>query len=112
MPHYVKNKELLPEIIKCKELGELTPRAVEMLILIAENSNRKLSYEYDKDKEDCISGAIEDMLRYWDRFNPEKSTNAFSFYTQMAKNGFAKTWKKLYKKKTMSLSTDGVAHRM
>jgi hypothetical protein len=30
------------------------------------------------------------------RFNPEKSNNPFAYFTQIAKNGFAKGWKKLH----------------
>lgn len=111
MAYYVKNKDLLLEIIKCKEQGFLTPQAVKMFELIAEQSNKKLSYKDPMDKEDCISGAIEDLLKYWNRFKPEVSTNAFAFYTQIAKNGFAKAWKKLHppdKGQTLSLSDDNV----
>lgn len=82
-----------------------------MLILIANESNKKLKYKDPMDREDCISGAIEDLMRYWDRFNPAKSTNAFAFYSQMAKHGFAKTWKKLHppdKGQTLSISQDNV----
>lgn len=111
MPYYVKNKDLLQEVIKSKEQGYLTPSAIDMFKLIAEESNKKLRYRDPMDREDCISGAMEDLLKYWNRFNPEISTNAFSFYTQIAKNGFAKVWKKLHppdKGHTLSLSDDNV----
>jgi DNA-directed RNA polymerase specialized sigma subunit len=109
MPHYVKNKDLLAEVIKSKENGKLTPQAVEMFRKIAKESNKNLSYKNPMDREDCISSAIEDMLKYWDRFDPEVSTNAFAFYSQMAKNGFAKGWKKLHhpKKGQMLSLSDG-----
>ena len=56
---------------------------------------------------DCISFALLDLFKYWDRFNPAKTTNAFSFFTQVAKNGYAKGWNKLHPGKykgTISLS--------
>jgi len=111
MPHYVKNKDLLSEILISKEQGKLTDTAVSMFILIATESNKNLHYEYPMDKEDCISAALEDLIKYWDRFNPEKSTNAFAFYSQIAKHGFAKGWKRLHhpdKGPTLSISEDSI----
>jgi len=111
MPHYVKNKDLLVEILISKEQGKLTDTAVNMLILIANESNKNLRYKDPMDKEDCISAALEDLIKYWDRFNPEKSTNAFAFYSQIAKHGFAKGFKKLHhpdKGQTLSISEDNI----
>lgn len=106
MPHYLKNKDLILEVMRSKEEGRLTNRAVDMFRKIAKESNKNLSYKDPMDKEDCISAALEDMIKYWDRFDPSVSTNAFAFYSQMAKNGFAKGWKKLHhpKKQMMSIS--------
>lgn len=96
MAIYLKNSDLLEEIRRSKAKGSLTNTAVNMFIRLANESSKKLKYKNPKDREDCIASAIEDLLRYWDRFNEEKSTNAFAFYSQIAKNGFAKGWKKLY----------------
>jgi len=106
MPHYVKNPDLLREVILCKQKGELTPLAVQMFIKIATESNKKLKYRDPQDREDCISSAIEDMLKYWQRFDPAKSENAFAYFSQMAKHGFAKAWRKLHNAEitTVSLS--------
>lgn len=111
MAIYVKNSELLKEIIISKEQKKLTPSALNMLMRIANESNKKLRYRNPLDKEDCISSAIEDLLRYWDRFDPTKSSNAFAFYTQMCKNGYGKGWKKLHPEgfdNSLSLSQDNV----
>lgn len=107
---YVKPKELYEEICISLEQKNLTPRAVEMLILIAERANQKLRYTNPMDREDCIGFALLDLFKYWDRFNPEKTTNAFSYYTQLAKNGYAKGWNKLHPGKykgTLSLEGSG-----
>ena len=93
---YVKPKELYLEICASLEQKKLTPRAIEMLILIAERANQKLKYKNPQDREDCIGFALLDLFKYWDRFKPEKTTNAFAFYTQIAKNGYAKGWHKLH----------------
>ena len=86
---YVKNKELLEEMIKSKEQDELTPRAIKMLTLICENIIR--------DRQDCLQGAILDCLMYWRSFNPEKSSNPFAYFSSVAANGIGKQWRKLGK---------------
>ncbi len=93
---YIKPKELYEEICISLDKKQLTPKAQDMLILIAERANRKLKYTDPMDREDCIGFALLDLFRYWDRFKPEKTTNAFAFYTQIAKNGYAKGWHKLH----------------
>lgn len=111
MAIYLKNADLLEEIRRSKQQGKLTDKAVRMFILLANKSSEKLKYKNPDDREDCISSAIEDLLRYWDRFDETKSTNAFAFYTQISKNGFAKGWKKLYNPEIgvpISISNDSI----
>lgn len=95
MSKYIDQKKLFEEIIKSKQNNQLTPEALRMLMLMANELSKALKFKYEEDKQDCISFAIEDLLRYWRGFNPERSNNAFSYYTQIAKNGLAKGWKKI-----------------
>lgn len=90
---------LYDEVCACIEAGELSPKGFELLRLIVVNANRRLVYKYAEDKRDCIAFAFMEVLKYWGRFDPEKSTNAFAYYTQMAKNGFAKGWDVIYPKR-------------
>jgi len=94
--YHVKNKDLREEIIKSKEADKLSPKALNMLMLMAQKFSNKMPYIYQEDKEDCISFAIMDCYQYWRGYDPEKSLNAFAYYTQIIKNGFAKGWRKLY----------------
>ena len=96
MAIYVKNADLRAELIKSKEQEELTPEALDMFIMMANKFSRKFTYVYEEDREDCISYAIMDCYLYWKGYKPEKSANAFSYITQIIKNGFAKGWRKLY----------------
>ena len=96
MAAYVKNSELRAEIIKSKELNELTPRALEMLILMSNRLSHKMSYLYDDDRKDCIAGSIMDCFMYWRGYDPEKSANAFAYFTSIAKNGSSKAFKRIY----------------
>jgi DNA-directed RNA polymerase specialized sigma subunit len=94
--HHVKNKDLREEIILCKEKDELSSTALDMFMLMADRFSNKLTYVYPEDKQDCIQSAVLDCYLYWRSYDPEKSENAFAYYTQIIKNGFAKGWRKLY----------------
>ncbi len=99
MPNYVNNSELYSEICESLSKKELTPRALEMLGLIVTNANKRLKYTNPDDKEDCVAFAYMEVVKYWNRFNPDKSKNAFAYFTQMAKNGYAKGWDILHPKR-------------
>jgi DNA-directed RNA polymerase specialized sigma subunit len=100
--NYVDPDEFRDEIIKSKEKDKLTSRAVEMLVLMCNHVSRINSYKYPMDREDCIAFAIEDVLRYWRGYDPEKSTYAFAYFTRMIINGLQKGWKKLYPIKSIN----------
>lgn len=113
--NYLNNRDLLDEIIKSKEQDALTSKALEMLMLLANKCNTKLHYANPDDRQDCIASAYMDLFRYWKSFNPEKSSNAFAYFTEVSKRGFAKGWNSLYPKKygnTVSIhgsvDTDGI----
>jgi hypothetical protein len=107
--YYINNRDFTNEIIRCKygmlneetgfqhTVGELSPRAIEYFILLANRAILKLTFSNPLDKEDCIQSALLDLLRYWRNFNEEKSNNAFAYFTQIAKNGYAKEYKKIHK---------------
>jgi DNA-directed RNA polymerase specialized sigma subunit len=93
---YVKNADLMQAIIESKNKGVLTSDTIRMFNLMIQGISKKMAYKDPEDKEDCMAFAMEDLCKYWDRFNPDKSDNAFSYFTQIAKNGFAKGWKKIH----------------
>jgi hypothetical protein len=107
---YVKPKEFYEEICFSQKQNKLTKKAEDMLMLIAYRANTRLSYDNPMDREDCISFALLDLFKYWRSFKPEKTTNAFSYFTQIAKNGYAKGWNKIHPGKykgTISLTAKG-----
>lgn len=111
MANYVKNEDLLVEIKKSIEQDQLTEKAIKMLMMIAQRTNNRLYYSDPMDKEDCVSGAYMEMLSHWRCFNPDRGSNPFAFFTTVAKNGFAKTWKKLHPEKlkgSISLSNASI----
>jgi hypothetical protein len=108
--NYLNNKDLYDQIVLSKQQEKLTPEAEKMLILLAERAIRKLTYVSDDDRQDCLQFAILDLLRYWKGFNPQYK-NAFAYFTEIAKRGYAKGWNKIHPKKyksTLSLDSGGL----
>lgn len=93
--YYVKPLELKEEILLSLKNDELTPKAINMLLLMVKNMSRKFSYKYEEDRKDCQAFAVLDIVRYWRGFDPEKSNYPFSYYSQMIKNGLAKGIRKV-----------------
>lgn len=100
MAQYVKNADLLRVVVESKEKGQLTPEAIKMFFLMIEGITKKMSYKDPEDKADCMAFAMEDLIKYWNRFDPAKSNNPFAYFTQIAKNGMAKGWKKIHPPKS------------
>lgn len=96
--YYVSKQDLLEQIIISKQNDELTPKAIEMLHMMAVKLANKKHYQCPEDKQDCIQTAMLDIALYWRGFNPDKYKNPFAYYTSMLSNGLAKGWNKMYGK--------------
>lgn len=93
--HYVDNKkfyesmkERRPLFLAWKEAGSigLKPKVSEYIGLcimqIAENLSKKYQFANYRFRDEMVNDAIEHCLKYIDSFDPEKSNNPFSYYTQ------------------------------
>ena len=93
--HYVDNSKFFEEMCKWKEkvieaenLGETKRPPVsdyigECFLKIAEHLSHKpnfINYDY---REEMIGDGVENCLMYAHNFDPEKSKNPFSYFTQM-----------------------------
>ena len=99
--HYVDNKKFLAAIIERKELmaeseaaGDDPPRITnylgECILKIANHLSYRpnfINYTY---REEMISDGIENCLQYIDRFDPEKSSNPFAYFTQIIYYAFVR----------------------
>jgi len=104
--NYLNNKDLHNAMSESKDLDKLTPTAEKMLILLAERAINRMSYVNSDDRDDCLQFAMLDLLKYWRGFNPEYP-NAFAYFTEIAKRGYAKGWNKIHPLKykgTISMS--------
>jgi hypothetical protein len=87
--YYIDNDEFYKQILKYKLILEKDPLAPfpeylgECFLQIANNLAFRpnfIGYTY---KQDMIGDGIENCLRYWDRFSPEKSQNPFAYFSQI-----------------------------
>jgi hypothetical protein len=99
---YVNAIDFRNEIIKSKELNELTPTAIAMLMRMCNEIAKTRTYKYEQDREDCVAFAMEDVIRYWRGYNPIKSEYAFAYFTMVVMNGLKKGWKRLYPVKSIN----------
>jgi len=97
---YINNREFTDEIIQCKQHGNLSKFAVSCFNKLANRAVDRLYFKDPRDREDCVQSAILDCLKYWKSFDETKSKNpnAFAYFTQICKNGYAKEWKKIHRK--------------
>jgi DNA-directed RNA polymerase specialized sigma subunit len=99
MAEYLKNKDLLAEVIKSKQQGEPTKELINMFIKLSNNAILKMRYEDYEDKKDCMQGGLEALLKNWQKFDETRFSNAFAYYTEVYKRAIAKSWNDLKKKR-------------
>ena len=92
--HYINNKKFFDEMIEWKTkvneaqaVGEpvppVTPYIGQCFMEIAENLAKKPNLMNYPFKEDMIGDGIENCLMYCSNFDPDKSNNPFSYFTQI-----------------------------
>lgn len=85
---YLNNKELLAAVKKSKRKGEMSNELARMLQMLCTRYAKKgnfINYTYN---EDMQAYAMMMLVRTWNSFDPEKSSNPFAFFTQCIKNSF------------------------
>jgi hypothetical protein len=88
--HYVTNGVLLPEVIKAKELNEVTSELIAMIWMIAERYSRKGNFVNYTFRADMVSTAVENLCKNALNFDLDRSDkpNPFSYYTSAIHNTF------------------------
>lgn len=106
--NYINNDELMDELRKSKALGKPTQRLTEMFQLLARRVSGSFIYDSNEDRYDCVLHSFTILMEKWNKFDFEKNTNAFSFYTQVALNGLRAGWNLLNGKKKYTVSIDRI----
>jgi len=92
--HYVDNKKFYQALLEYKQQcneaksqGLLTPQVSEYIgecfLKIATHLSYKANFINYTFKDDMISDGIENCLTAVEKFDPERSTNPFAYYTQI-----------------------------
>lgn len=98
---YVDNKKLYEALVvwlserkaaqrKKAPLPPLPDYIGECILLMANRLAQKANFVNYTFKDDMIGDAMESCLRYLHNFNPERSTNAFAYVTQILHNAFVR----------------------
>lgn len=88
---YINNGEFFKAILKWREDGCPKPipnYIAECFMNIVKEYGTKRNFSGYSYIQDMKSEALEHCVRYADRFDPEKSRNPFSYFTQITHNAF------------------------
>lgn len=80
---YVTNEELLKEIRKSKEIGDITPALARMWMLMCKRLGSKSCFASYSYRDDMVSEALMNMCKSGLKFDESRSSNPFAFYTTM-----------------------------
>lgn len=85
---YLKNADLLAEVIRCKEAGKLSNTLAKMLYMLTSRYATKPNFSGYTYIDDMVAEALADLCKNALKFKPERSSNPFAFYTQCIHNSF------------------------
>ena len=88
--YYVKNKELLPEIMNYKDTGVISEELGRMIMAIATNYSNKSNFSNYTWKDDMVMEAVYTTIRYIHNFDPTKAKypNPFAYITTICYHAF------------------------
>lgn len=97
---YCSNKEMIAELRKYKETGEMSNELGKMFMDIANKLGGHTNFRYYNNniKDELISSAIYRMVANAHKFDLDRqNANAFAYFTQVAWNAFVMACKQHYK---------------
>ena len=104
--NYLNNKDMMAELRKCHEQGEMTQEFAKMIMLLAERYGSRFEYsDYQGHIEDMKSSAVLNVVRAWKSFDLEKYDNPFAYFTQAIKHNF---WQYASQEKKHRLNRDAL----
>ncbi len=86
--YYLTNATLLPEVIKCKKAGKISNKLAQMLMLLTDRYSKSSKFGGYTFREDMVSEALINLCQNALKFDPEKSSNPFAFYTTSIHHSF------------------------
>ena len=90
---YLSNADLLAEIIVCREVGKVSSRLATMLMLLVNRYAMRPNFRNYSYLEEMKADALMMLATGILKFDPAKSSSAFGYATQIAKNAMVKRLK-------------------
>jgi hypothetical protein len=104
---YISGKDFYKEMVISKAKGILTKEAQDGIYLIAKNLSGKFGYKDPEWRKDCLQEGLLMAYKYWMKFEEERSTNAFGYFTEIIKRGMASGFNKVSKNYETNVSIEG-----
>jgi len=86
--YYLTNGKMLPEVVKSRTDGRINNELAKMLMMLTRKYAQRPCFSGYSYKEDMISDALANLCQNALKFNPDKGSNPFSFYTTCINNSF------------------------
>lgn len=86
--HYVKNADLYAEVMKCQEAGKVSDTLANMYMLMARRYATKPNFASYSYIDEAISLASVNCCAGYMKFDGEKYSNAFAYFTSIIHNSF------------------------
>lgn len=76
----ITNEQLLPEVIRSKAAGVVSPELAAMFVELVNRVVYKPHYKHLTYKEDMVSEALMNLCKNGLKFKPEVSSNPFAYF--------------------------------
>ncbi len=97
--NYLNNRDLYDELVKCQQEGQMSDKLGRMFMLLAKKYSTHKYFNQYPYKEDLISTGTLACVNAFQKFDPNKSSNPFAFYSSVVYHAFLQMIKKEYKQK-------------
>jgi hypothetical protein len=96
--NYIDNKAFLSDLIAYQALRseENAEKIVKYFQLLASHIQKDLFFNLPDDEE-IICDSISDCWIASNKFNPDKSSNPFSYFTRVIQNSFKQAWNRKHR---------------
>jgi len=91
---YLSNKQMFAEIIECQRVGKISDKLGKMFLLISRHFSTKNNFTGYSYKKDMISAGVVSCCVAFPKFDAQKSTNPFAYFSQVVFNAFLQTLNK------------------
>lgn len=85
---YLNNKDMLEQIRKSHEKGEMTAEFAKMIMMLCHRYSQLGKYANYSYNEDMQAFAALTVVKVWKGFDPNKGSNPFAYFTQTIKHAF------------------------